>query len=173
MATHSTVLAWDVPWTEKLGGLSPWACRELDMTEHICTIPKQKLWLYLSNSESKNYPLNLFFGCLVLPVSPYNVVQTKHSAPKFYYWGRGYYFLKQNLPLLGIYPEKTLNSERHMHPSVYSSAIYSSQTKCPLMDTWIKMWFIYTKEYYSAIKRMKSCYWQQHEWTWRLLYWVK
>ena len=43
MATHSTVLAWDVPWTEKLDGLSPWACRELDMTEHICTIPKQKL----------------------------------------------------------------------------------------------------------------------------------
>ena len=30
------------------------------------------------------------------------------------------------------------------------------QTKCPSTDEWIKkMWYIYTKEYYSAIKRMK------------------
>ena len=28
------------------------------------------------------------------------------------------------------------------------------QTKCPLTDEWIKkMWYIYTMEYYSAIKR--------------------
>ena len=28
--------------------------------------------------------------------------------------------------------------------------------KCPLMDEWIKkMWYVYTMEYYSAIKRRK------------------
>jgi len=27
--------------------------------------------------------------------------------------------------------------------------------KCPLTDEWIKMWYIYTMEYYSAIKRNK------------------
>ena len=27
------------------------------------------------------------------------------------------------------------------------------QTKCPSTDKWIKMWYIYTMEYYSAIKR--------------------
>ena len=27
------------------------------------------------------------------------------------------------------------------------------QPKCPLPDEWIKMWYIYTMEYYSAIKR--------------------
>ena len=27
------------------------------------------------------------------------------------------------------------------------------QPKCPLTDEWIKMWRIYTMEYYSAIKR--------------------
>ena len=28
------------------------------------------------------------------------------------------------------------------------------QPKCPMIDEWIKkMWYIYTKEYYSAIKR--------------------
>ena len=30
------------------------------------------------------------------------------------------------------------------------------QPKCPLTDDWIrKMWYIYTREYYSAIKRNK------------------
>ena len=27
------------------------------------------------------------------------------------------------------------------------------QTKCPSTDEWIKMWYIYAMEYYSAIKR--------------------
>ena len=31
------------------------------------------------------------------------------------------------------------------------------QPKCPLTDEWIKkMWYIYTMEYYSAIKRNKT-----------------
>ena len=29
------------------------------------------------------------------------------------------------------------------------------QPKCPLTDEWIKMWYTYTMEYYSAIKRNK------------------
>ena len=27
------------------------------------------------------------------------------------------------------------------------------QPKCPLTEEWIKMWYIYTMEYFSAIKR--------------------
>ena len=27
------------------------------------------------------------------------------------------------------------------------------QPKCPLTEEWIQMWYIYTMEYYSAIKR--------------------
>ena len=27
------------------------------------------------------------------------------------------------------------------------------QPRCPLTDEWIKLWYIYTVEYYSAIKR--------------------
>jgi len=38
--------------------------------------------------------------------------------------------------------------------------------KCPSMDEWIKkMRCIYTMEYYTAIKGIKSCYLQQHEWA--------
>jgi len=45
-----------------------------------------------------------------------------------------------------------------MHPNVHSNTIYNSQdmeaTKCPLTDEWIKkIWYIYTMEYYSTIKR--------------------
>ena len=33
MATHSSVLAWRIPWTEKPGSCSPWGRTESDMTE--------------------------------------------------------------------------------------------------------------------------------------------
>ena len=34
MATHSSILAWQIPWIEEPGGLhSPWDCQELDMTK--------------------------------------------------------------------------------------------------------------------------------------------
>ena len=33
MATHSSILAWEIPWTEEPGGLySPWGCKESDKT---------------------------------------------------------------------------------------------------------------------------------------------
>ena len=44
MATHSSILAWKVPWTEEPGGLqrtlvgySLWGHKESDMTEHLST----------------------------------------------------------------------------------------------------------------------------------------
>ena len=45
-----------------------------------------------------------------------------------------------------------------MHPNVHCSSITIArslkQPKCPLTNKWIKkMWYIYTMEYYSAIKR--------------------
>ena len=33
MATHSSILAWGIPWTEEPGGHSPRGCKELDTTE--------------------------------------------------------------------------------------------------------------------------------------------
>ena len=37
MVTHSSILAWKIPWTGEPGGLSPWGCKESGMTdrEHI------------------------------------------------------------------------------------------------------------------------------------------
>ena len=33
MVTYSSVLVWEIPWTEESGGYSPWGCKESDMTE--------------------------------------------------------------------------------------------------------------------------------------------
>ena len=41
--------------------------------------------------------------------------------------------------------------------ALFTIARLWKQPKCPLTDEWIKkMWHIYTREYYSAIKRNKT-----------------
>ena len=30
MAIHSSILAWEIPWTEDLAGYSPWGCKKQD-----------------------------------------------------------------------------------------------------------------------------------------------
>ena len=41
--------------------------------------------------------------------------------------------------------------------ALFTRAKTWKQTKCPLTDGWIKkMWFIYTMEYYSAIKKEQN-----------------
>ena len=39
MATHSSILAWEIPWTEGLGRYSPWGPKELDSTERPALSP--------------------------------------------------------------------------------------------------------------------------------------
>ena len=35
MVTHSSILAWRIPWTEDLVGYSPWGLKELDIAEQL------------------------------------------------------------------------------------------------------------------------------------------
>ena len=35
MATHSSTLAWKIPWMDSLVGCSPWSCKESDTTERL------------------------------------------------------------------------------------------------------------------------------------------
>ena len=32
MATHSSIIAWEIPWTEEPGGLQSMGCKESDVT---------------------------------------------------------------------------------------------------------------------------------------------
>ena len=62
------------------------------------------------------------------------------------------------VPLLGIYMEKTLIG-KDTCTSVFIAALFTiaktqKQPKLTLTDEWIKkIWYIYTMEYYSAIKK--------------------
>ena len=62
------------------------------------------------------------------------------------------------IPLLGIYPDKAFNEKDKCIP-MFTAALFTiaktwKQPKCPLTDKWIrKMWYIYTMEYYSALKK--------------------
>ena len=38
VATHSSVLAWRIPWTEEPGGLRTWGHEELDTTEQLALL---------------------------------------------------------------------------------------------------------------------------------------
>ena len=64
------------------------------------------------------------------------------------------------IPLLGIYPEKTI-IQKDTCTSMFTAVLFRiarswKQPKCPLTDEWIKkMWYIYTMEYYSALIRNK------------------
>ena len=62
------------------------------------------------------------------------------------------------IPLLGIHTEET-RTERDLYTLMFITALLTiartqKQPRCPLADEWIrKLWYIYTMEYYSAIKK--------------------
>ena len=62
------------------------------------------------------------------------------------------------ITLLDIYPEKTIIQKNTCNP-MFIAALFTiarswKQPKCPSTEEWIKkLWYIYTMEYYSAIKR--------------------
>ena len=43
IATHSSILAWKIPWSEGPDGYSPWGSKESEMTEHTHTYSAAKL----------------------------------------------------------------------------------------------------------------------------------
>ena len=82
-------------------------------------------------------------------------------------WRTAWRFLKKleiELPydsaisLLGIYTEET-RIERDTCTPIFTAALFTiartwKQPRCPVADYWIrKLWYIYTMEYYSAIKK--------------------
>ena len=73
------------------------------------------------------------------------------------------------IPLIGIYPQKTIIPKGTCTTSMFITALFTiaktwKQPKCSSTEEWIKkMWCLYAMEYYSAIKRTKLCH--LHEWA--------
>jgi hypothetical protein len=63
------------------------------------------------------------------------------------------------IPLLGIYPEDVPTDKKDTFSTMFISALFIiariwKELRCPSTAEWIqKMWYIYTMEYYSAIKK--------------------
>ena len=60
MATHSSILAWEIPWTEECGGLQSPGEQESDTTEH--SMAQHTRYVYRSGNPGgsvvKNLPAN-------------------------------------------------------------------------------------------------------------------
>ena len=62
------------------------------------------------------------------------------------------------VPLLGIHTEETRTETDTCTPMFIATLFIIARTwkqpRCPSADTWVrKLWYIYTMEYYSAIKK--------------------
>jgi hypothetical protein len=62
------------------------------------------------------------------------------------------------IPLVGIYPEDVPTCNKDTYSTMFIAALFIiarswKEPRCPSTEEWIqKMWYIYTMEYYSAIK---------------------
>ena len=62
------------------------------------------------------------------------------------------------IPLLGIYPEDAPTCNKETCSTMFIAALFIiarrwKKSRCPSREEWIqKMWYIYTMEYYSAVK---------------------
>ena len=66
------------------------------------------------------------------------------------------------IPLLGIHPEDVPTGKKDTCSTMFIAALFIiarswKELRCPSTEEWIqKMQYIYTMEYYSAIKKMNS-----------------
>jgi len=67
------------------------------------------------------------------------------------------------IPLLGMYPKDAPTHKKDTCSTMFIAALFIisrswKEPRCPSTEEWIqKMWYIYTMEYYSAIKILTSC----------------
>ena len=63
------------------------------------------------------------------------------------------------IPLLGLCPEDVLTDKKDTYSTTFRAALFIiarswKEPRCSSTEEWIqKMWYIYTMEYYSAIKK--------------------
>ena len=93
----------------------------------------------------------LYLGCLQ------SVAHTKGGSSHLIDLNQKWVF-HPAIPLLGIYPRDTLIHNKDICTTMFMAALFIiarswKEPRCPSEDEWIqKLWYIYTMEYYSAIR---------------------
>ena len=81
------------------------------------------------------------------------------SSQILYHWNTWEPIIWLSNPNTGYITFKKYNSKRHTYPifteALFTTAMTWKQLRCPPTDEWIKLWYKYTIECYSAIKRNK------------------
>ena len=68
MVTHTSILAWKIPWTEEPGRQRPWGGKELDVTEQLST--------HIRNTKAISHGLSV-------SISFWPIMCSKFSKPGF------------------------------------------------------------------------------------------
>ena len=74
MASHSSILAWRIPWTEEPGGYSPWSRKESDTTEWLTY-----RWSILLGSRATALHLPAQVICSPTAAAPPHCAQALHT----------------------------------------------------------------------------------------------
>ena len=140
-----------------------WATREARTTSHWWVSTNNKCW---RGHWERRILLHSFWECkAVQPLwKPIESFLRKLRIELSY---------DPAIPLLGTNPDQTLIQKDTCTPmfiaALFTIAKIWKQLKCPPADEWIKMWYMYTMEQYSAIKKNKilpfAATWMQLEIT--------
>jgi len=82
--------------------------------------------------------------------------------------------LRIQLYLLGIYPKDAPTYKKDTCSTMFITALFIiariwNEPRCPSTEEWIqKMWYIYTMEYYSAIKNNDFMKFVGNGWNWKI-----
>ena len=74
MATHSSILAWRIPWTEELGGLQSTGRKELDTTERLHFPVHKSISLFRLSYVYFSYSMYVCIHTLTNIVKLYNLL---------------------------------------------------------------------------------------------------
>ena len=155
MATHSTILAWEIPWTEEPGWLQPMGFpksqTQLSTAAHTRCIGRCQHFVVIVDfcSAIRCNSCALLKGVQIGTVT----MENSREIPQK---------IKSRTTIWSIYPTseylpkeyENINLKRYFIAALFTIANMWKWPKCLPVSEWIKkLWFIYTMEYYSAIKR--------------------
>ena len=131
-------LIWPLPW--------PWPSPAGEMAPGVCPVSK---WVcgFINRWDRRGRQRLYFFSFFIKNFIIFFLKKLEIELP-----------YDPEIPLLGIHTEKT-RRERDMCTPMFITALFIiartwKQPRCPSADEWIKkLWYIYTMEHYSAIKK--------------------